>query len=314
MDSTKKSIAERERTAKLIAKTRASIRKKHRALKTDILENEIALENRFKPIIEPLKQIVENTERENKLFEIDKVMENKQKNKQDEKVFEEIGDDPSLETSVRQILNIPQGRNRLYSQLGPLGQIYVNTLLIGDKRNEIDLVYGVYFNENGTMLGNKNFDIDSDDTIIIDGVRYKGTPGLYELIFKKIPNDTIYTENDRQTYKHILLSTNAHKRHHNAGMPIKSNKGHKYKYIIAPLVGAHRTGSTSIGSGIKRKMNIPSAARLTNNEINYVHWNDPNELVDRLQLLDASRRAGNNAHDNEILSIIEELREAGFII
>ncbi|KYN20086.1 hypothetical protein ALC57_07566, partial [Trachymyrmex cornetzi] len=184
-----------------------------------------------------------------------------------------------------------------------------------DKRNEIDLVYGVYFNENGTMLGNKNFDIDSDDTIICNhGMRYKGTPGLYELIFKKIPNDTIYTENDRQTYKHILLSTNAHKRHHNAGMPIKSNKGHKYKYIIAPLVGAHRTGSTSIGSGIKRKMNIPSAARLTNNEINYVHWNDPNELVDRLQLLDASRRAGNNAHDNEILSIIEELREAGFII
>ncbi|KYN09772.1 hypothetical protein ALC57_18106 [Trachymyrmex cornetzi] len=41
-------------------------------------------------------------------------------------------------------------------------------------------------------------------------------PGLYELIFKRIPNDAIYTENDRQTYKHILLSTNAHKRHHNA--------------------------------------------------------------------------------------------------
>ncbi|KYN18784.1 hypothetical protein ALC57_08898 [Trachymyrmex cornetzi] len=220
MDSTKKSIAERERTAKLIAKTRASIRKKHRALKTDILENEIALEKRFKPISEPLKQIVENTERENKLFKIDKVMENKQKNKQsqqqqqqqqqvysfeleDEEVFEEIGDDPSLETSVRQILNTPQGRNRLYSQLGRLGQIYVNTLLIGDKRNEIDLVYGVYFNENGTMLRNKNFDIDSDDTIIIVGVRYKGTPGLYELIFKRIPNDAIYTENDRtnvQTY------------------------------------------------------------------------------------------------------------------
>jgi translation initiation factor IF-2 len=53
---------------------------------------------------------------------------------------------------------------------------------------------------------------------------------------------------------------------------------------------------------------------LNNNKIDYIHWNDPNELVDRLRLLEASRQAGNNAHDNEILSIIEELYEAGIII
>ena len=64
----------------------------------------------------------------------------------------------------------------------------MNTLLTGNARNEIDLVYGVYFDENGTMLDNKKFDVDTN-TIIIHGVRYKG---LYELIFKKIPNDAIY--------------------------------------------------------------------------------------------------------------------------
>jgi len=48
--------------------------------------------------------------------------------------------------------------------------------------------------------------------------------------------------------------------------------------------------------------------------IDYVHWDDPNKLVDHLRLLDASHQAGNNAHDNEILSIIEELREASLII
>lgn len=53
---------------------------------------------------------------------------------------------------------------------------------------------------------------------------------------------------------------------------------------------------------------------VNDNAIDYVHWNDPNELVDRLRLLEASHRAGNNAHNNEILSIIEELREAGLII
>jgi len=94
-------------------------------------------------------------------------------------------------------------------------------------------------------------------------------------------------------------------------MPVKSNKGHKYKNIIALLLVYHRTSGTNTGSGIGT--NIPSAVRLTDNEMDYVHWDDPNELVDRLQLLNASRRADNNAHDNEILSIIEELREAGLI-
>jgi len=53
---------------------------------------------------------------------------------------------------------------------------------------------------------------------------------------------------------------------------------------------------------------------LNDNAIDYVHWDDPNELVDRIRLLEASRQAGHNAHNNEMLSIIEELREAGIII
>ena len=46
--------------AKEIAKTSDSIRKKYRVLKTNKMEEDIALERHFKPIINPLKQIVEN--------------------------------------------------------------------------------------------------------------------------------------------------------------------------------------------------------------------------------------------------------------
>jgi len=46
---------------------------------------------------------------------------------------------------------------------------------------------------------------------------------------------------------------------------------------------------------------------------NYVYWDNVNELVEILQLLMASRAAANNNHTNEILSIIEELREAKII-
>ena len=54
--------------------------------------------------------------------------------------------------------------------------------------------------------------------------------------------------------------------------------------------------------------------QVVDDTIQYVHWDDPNELVDRLRLLVESSRAGNNAHENEILSIVEEMCEAGVII
>jgi len=53
---------------------------------------------------------------------------------------------------------------------------------------------------------------------------------------------------------------------------------------------------------------------LNDNKIDYIHWNNLNELMDHFRLLEASRQADHNTHNNEILSIIEELRGAGFII
>jgi len=374
-------IGEREKTAREIARMRASIRKKHRALKTGKLEDEITLETRFKPIVEPLRRIAEHAERNvddrNAIkLETTDVTPIKRKWKDDDSVAHRddtdvsmhapiqrekiaatkrlrelrrerssslpivastptgtrnlspseqqiVGRDlfggekedevfetgfespPTLETSVRRTLHTPQGRETLHSQLGPLGRKYVGSLLSGEATSEMDNVYGVYLGDEGMMLGDKRFDVDVDDAIIVGDVRYVGTPGLYELIFKRIPDDLVYTENDKLTYRNILLKTNAHKRDHKATMPVLGNKGHKYKYVIAPLLQSVK----KVGAG-----RVPSAMRVTGNRIDYVHWDDPNELVDRLRLLDSSRRAGNNAHDNEILSILEELREAGLII
>ena len=88
-------------------------------------------------------------------------------------------------------------------------------MFLGDNR-EKEIDHGVYLNKNGTMLDDKQFDLDTSDFVIVDGVKYKGTPGLYELIFKGhyFSHDTIYTENDKLAYKSILLATNAHSRSH----------------------------------------------------------------------------------------------------
>jgi len=70
---------------------------------------------------------------------------------------------------------------------------------------------------------------------------------------------------------------------------VLGNRGHKYKNIIAPLM-----------SDKKVRTGLPRAMTLNDNKINYIHWNDPNKLVD-LQLLEALRQAGHNGHNNEIL-------------
>lgn len=361
MDSSK-DITERERIAKQIAKTSESIRKKYRALKTGKMEEDVALERHFKPVIEPLKQIVENTvgvesnstvpkienemlssgeeeyaeakfkrKRSNASFdnslmastpvsmlkrsrtvpsslnETAKILQSRELSYEHphalsiEDVFETTNQ--PLVTSVRQQLQTSKGRKLMETHYGSLGQRYLGAVLSGKKTVNIDNVYGVYFTDGGTMLGDKRIDFDKNDDIIIDGEKYVGTRGLYELIFRKFPDENIFTNADKQSYLKILLATNAHKRGHNVHERVKSNKGHKYMNIIGPLVLGNKVGK-----------GIPRAVTLNDNKVDYVHWDDPNELVDRLRLLEASRQAGHNAHDNEILSIIEELCEAGLII
>lgn len=364
-------IGEREKMVKELAKTRASIRKKHRALKTGKMENEIAMESRFKPIVDPLRRIAERAERDE--IERDEIKRemikrdaidaspvttsveekwNEEKWKEEEltpawkkpkvkrirarrrldvvstppnvhpierdpfargETEEEMFEPENLESSstfktpVKPTSRISQDYEMPHGRLGPLGRKYLGALLGGEAPNEIDHVYGVYMSAKGAMLGNRRFNIDADDSILIDEIKYIGTPGLYELIFMKNPDSLIYTEKDKLTYKSILLTTNAHKRDHDPKKSVLGNKGYKYKFVIAPLI--HGSSAKKMGAG-----RVPSTMRVTNDRIDYIHWDDPNELVDRLRLLDASRRAGNNAHENEILSIIEELRETGAIV
>lgn len=70
----------------------------------------------------------------------------------------------------------------------------------------------------------------------------------------------------------------------------------------------HKNDKT-LGKGLWMKVIKPSDKMKTS----YTYWDNPNELVDRLVLLNASREAGNTNVVNEINSIVEELREAGYI-
>ena len=118
-------------------------------------------------------------------------------------MFFEMTED-SLATKVQNQLQTSESREALQADLGPLGQKYVEAVLRGTRdkqKSDVDYVYGVYLHKDGLMFGNKRFDVDDADNIIIDGVRYVDTSGFYKLIFKRIPDDLLYMEDDMNKYK-----------------------------------------------------------------------------------------------------------------
>lgn len=186
---------------------------------------------------------------------------------------------------------------------------------IHDIYDGINIPFGIRSENKILYMGNKTVSlskVDSlNDTIIsikIGDKAYNLTPGLKELLLRKKPNLNLISNEDKIVYKDMLQLTNAHKRDFNPENQMKGDKGIKYCDIIRPLFLARSIKSTHTKLG----GNLSKLKKYKKNT-DLVYWDDPNELVERLKLLIASRDAGNTNHDNEILSIIEELKEAGIV-
>ncbi len=150
---------------------------------------------------------------------------------------------------------------------------------------------------NDITLGDKEVKF-ARNVIIIDETTYPTTSGLIQLLFLK--NPLVYTDNDLKIYKSILIQTSAHLT--SGGLKIRNTTCKKYKNIISKLFPTSGGGGGG-GGGLSMKLQ----------KNNLVYWDNPNELVDRLRLLLASKSAGNTGVSNEIISIFEELREVGLI-
>ena len=72
----------------------------------------------------------------------------------------------------------------------------------------VDKTFGLYDKDGEFYIGDKGVLI-SGDNLIIDGTEYQGTPGLWELITSKIPDNEIFTADDYENYQDILIKTNA---------------------------------------------------------------------------------------------------------
>ena len=201
---------------------------------------------------------------------------------------------PSLELKASDITN-----------LGPLA---VNALLQAFTKKNIDLTFGLYATDGKFKIGSEFVDIEDNDIKINDKI-FEGTPGFWELITSKDPNPDIYTEEDLNKYRQLVILTNTAFQYNNPANKPKSSKSSKWKKIIKPIWIAIKEqqededayslfdDSSVAGQGLSPKI-LPS---------------DPNALIDRFDLLFSSQNAGHTGVRNEIVSILDELKRQGVI-
>ena len=208
---------------------------------------------------------------------------------------------PSIELKASDIMN-----------LGPLA---VNALLQAFTKKNIDLAFGLYAQEGKFKIGNKEVNIEDND-INVDDIIFEGTPGFWELITSKNPEN--YTGEDLDKYRQLLLLTNTIYRDNNPdNNNPKSSKSSKWKNIIKPIWEQIKKQkeeeeeyeepalipfTPTKGTGLKRSRARPK-----------ILPSDPNALIDRFDLLFSSKKAGHTGVRNEIVSILDKLKRQGVL-
>ena len=125
----------------------------------------------------------------------------------------------------------PAGLN----EFGPELQQFFNAYMNEDSRHKnIDTNFGLRYENGEWKIANERVIINNDDSMIIDGEIYEGTPGFWSLVTQKVPKN--YTDVDLNRYKELLHET--HVLHQDFDPYVKyprANKSKKWKKILGPI-------------------------------------------------------------------------------
>lgn len=174
----------------------------------------------------------------------------------------------------------------LKTNLGPRAAHYLQLSMTP----QADHTFGLRVEDDTIMIGSLPVTFDGDD-IFVDGERYKGTPGLWELMVLKHPKD--FDVEDLHTYGDILRASNVMYQGNSAlSQTPKASKSRKWKEIVSYIYKQDK-----YGSGVPTVF-LPKCF---------------NQLLDRLDLCAAAYQAGNNGVCNEIVAILDAMRKSGHI-
>ena len=203
-------------------------------------------------------------------------------------------------------------------KIGPIARKYIQSNL-----GRTTTKAGIYSEDDNLKIAYRPVKIENDD-IIIDGERFKGTPGLWELITSyNIPEKEKYNATDLRDYITIMHITKATYDKNNKRIGGNNNK---MNTLIKPLVIAlEKGGGDKLIKEINKHFGFEEE---TDEEEEYEEYeeftlsptkgtglkilpSDPNALIDRFDLLFSSKKARHTGVRNEIVSILDELKRQG---
>lgn len=320
---------ESDQLKKSIIKTRDIIRKKFRDLHNEKQAVNQKVTETLQPIIEPL-QTISKREKQEKIGQnanIMKVEKEEEETPLKKKTHFRLPDSV-FKTAIAthrdktNLFDISQTNTSSHNLSGfsPIREHVADDLedtvikrVANVNSPNVDPTYGFKYKNGQLMLGKDNVvtkDTPSGTVYQIKKKEFPATPGVTELLTSDHPKQ--YKDEDLDIYKEMLVQTSAHKKNHvRNGQIIRSNSSWKYNNILSSLFPEKKSGRGFRLPQIEYK--VVKGLKKKNNNINYTYWDNPNELVDRLRLLLSSASAGHTGHTNEIISIIEELREANII-
>lgn len=315
-----------------IIKTRNIIRKKFQDLHNHKLAINEKVSETFKPIIEPLQSLIK-TEKIKRDEEADSIKLEKTEPKKEyvylpNSVFKTAvaphRENPFLPSSFNKSANQTghdiSGVSPLFEEASDENSFEDRIVDKLKKVNSphLDAEYGFRYRHGELMLGKDRVKVSTKNSISTYSIgkkRFPATPGVTELLLSSNPKG--YREDDLKVYRDMLVHTSAHKSNYNKHNEVNRDKSNpKYDKVISKLFPtSQRRANAKKGDGLKKPQTKYKSlnGKSIDDGFNYVYWDDPNELVNRLRLLTASQAAGHTGHDNEIISIIEELREAKII-
>ena len=347
-------MANQEKLIKEIKSLSDSIRRKNRALRMGISERDRFLETTFKPVVDPLKEMSQKldiikqgdiilpfyksdvkTEKEVETGGEELTTDNSEEEEEGEEDGKEEKELDRSQISEEEEEDEPGGPNlsdisRLSSEIqykGKLGKKYVLKMLQSIIPNRKYHIYGARLETDGLHIGNSKLDVDEKDNITINGKKYEGTVGLFELLFKDTP--TAYSKDDLGKFREICVNTSCHKKKYDQSSTIHRNSSSKYKLIISQLFPSRleeiRRKYPSSGDlssprltarKTRAKVASTSGSGLLKNtySTNIIYYNNLNKLVDRMRLIHEAMKAGHTGLQNEWVALVDELLKRGIII
>ena len=169
-----------------------------------------------------------------------------------------------------------------------------------------DTTFGIRKEGFRHFIGDQHVIVEDNDIILIrSNERFEGTPSLWELITSRTPKN--YNKKDYNEYKNIMLLTNALYRDYDPYSPHpRGSRSEKWLQLLSPIWHELREREAGKIFAEWRKKGYEGKGTV-------IMPSDPNALLERLDLLLASQKAGHTGVGNELVSICDELKRQGVL-